>query len=143
DCPNFLPARDRLKAVLRQEGLPDEVSEIEVKDASAAQALKFFGSPTIRINGLVIEADSRAVVETGIACRRYPGGGLPSEKMIRAALRENSGAGTAFASLAALGSVFGASSCCLPLFPFMMAAGLAGSSAFSIARPYLLASSVL
>jgi len=54
------------------------------------------------------------------------------------------GAGTTLASLAAVGSVIAASSCCLPLLPFMMAAGLAGSSAFlSSARPYLLAASIL
>jgi hypothetical protein len=90
DCPHYLPALHRLRAVLRQEGLPAEVSEIDVKDASAARALKFFGSPTIRINGLDIDADSRTVTETGFACRRYPGG-LPSEEMIRAALREARG----------------------------------------------------
>jgi cytochrome bd-type quinol oxidase subunit 2 len=51
---------------------------------------------------------------------------------------------TILASLAAIGSVLCASSCCLPIFPFMMAAGLAGSSAFlSAARPYLLAASIL
>jgi hypothetical protein len=54
------------------------------------------------------------------------------------------GARTAFASLAAIGSVLAASSCCLPILPFMMAAGLAGSSALlSAARPYLLAASIL
>lgn len=48
------------------------------------------------------------------------------------------------ASLAAIGSVVAASICCLPLFPFMMAAGLAGTSAFlSEFRPYLLVSSIL
>lgn len=48
------------------------------------------------------------------------------------------------ASLAAIGSVVAASSCCLPVLPFMMAAGLAGSSPFlDAARPYLLAASVL
>jgi hypothetical protein len=53
------------------------------------------------------------------------------------------GAGT-LASFAAVGSVLAASSCCLPVLPFMMAAGLAGGSAFlSAARPYLLATSVL
>src|ERR1700687_5123856 len=82
DCPHYLPALARLKAVLRQEGLPAEISEIAVEDASAAKQLKFFGSPTIRINGLDVEVDSRAVAETGFACRRYPGG-LPSEEMIR------------------------------------------------------------
>ena len=54
------------------------------------------------------------------------------------------GASSVAVSLAAIGSVLAASSCCLPLFPFMMAAGLAGTSTFlSQARPYLLASSIL
>ena len=55
-----------------------------------------------------------------------------------------SGTGATIASIAAVGSVLAASSCCLPVLPFMMAAGLAGGSAFlSMARPYLLAASVL
>ncbi len=49
-----------------------------------------------------------------------------------------------FASLAALGSVIVASSCCLPLLPFVFAAGAAGASAFvDKLRPYLLVASVL
>ena len=56
----------------------------------------------------------------------------------------SSGAGTVAASLAAIGSVLAASSCCLPLFPFTMAAGLAGTSAFlTEVRPYLLVGSIL
>src|SRR5215469_7822563 len=56
----------------------------------------------------------------------------------------SSGASTVAASLAAIGSVLAASSCCLPLFPFMMAAGLAGTSAFlSQIRPYLLVGSIV
>jgi hypothetical protein len=52
--------------------------------------------------------------------------------------------GTVVASLAALGSVIAASSCCLPLLPFLFAAGAAGTSAFvAQLRPYLLALSVL
>lgn len=90
NCPHYLPTLDRLRTILRQEGMPAEVSEIEVKDAPAAKALTFFGSPTIRINGLDIESESRTVTETGFACRRYPGG-LPSEEMIRAALKEAQG----------------------------------------------------
>jgi hypothetical protein len=86
-CPNYLPAVDRLKTVLRQAGLATEVSEIQVTDESDAKALKFFGSPTIRINGFDIDIDARNVKDTAFACRRYPGG-LPSEEMIRMALRE-------------------------------------------------------
>jgi hypothetical protein len=52
--------------------------------------------------------------------------------------------GTVVTSLAALGSVIAASSCCLPLLPFLFAAGAAGTSAFvAQLRPYLLALSVL
>ena len=48
------------------------------------------------------------------------------------------------ASLAALGSVVLASSCCLPMFPFLLAAGAAGSSAFFVrVRPFLLGASVV
>jgi hypothetical protein len=86
-CPNHPPTVDRLRTVLAGEGLRAELIEIEVKDDSDAKALKFFGSPTIRINGLDIEASSRQVSETGFTCRCYPGG-LPSEEMIRAAVRE-------------------------------------------------------
>ncbi len=51
---------------------------------------------------------------------------------------------TIAASLAALGSVILASSCCLPLLPFLFAAGAAGTSAFFVKiRPFLLAASVL
>lgn len=57
---------------------------------------------------------------------------------------QHTGARTTFASLAAIGSVLAASSCCLPILPFMMAAGLAGTSTFlSAARPYLLVAAVL
>jgi len=53
------------------------------------------------------------------------------------------GARTAVASIAAMGSILAASSCCLPILPFVFAAGFAGSSAFlTAARPHLLALSV-
>src|SRR6266853_2496182 len=51
---------------------------------------------------------------------------------------------TVVASLAALSSVIVASSCCLPLLPFLFAAGAAGTSAFVVQlRPYLLVLSVV
>lgn len=70
---------------------------------------------------------------------------LPKEAMPeRTRTQASSGAGTVAASLAAIGSVLAASSCCLPIFPFMMAAGLAGTSAFlTEVRPYLLVGSIL
>ncbi len=70
---------------------------------------------------------------------------MPSRNS-RTKVSENSprSKGTVLASLAALGSVVLASSCCLPLLPFLFAAGTAGTSAFFVKlRPFLLAASVL
>ena len=50
---------------------------------------------------------------------------------------------TVFASLGAIGSAILASSCCLPLLPFLFAAGAAGTSAFfARIRPFLVAASL-
>lgn len=70
---------------------------------------------------------------------------MPKEAMVSRTRSESSGgAGIVAASIAAIGSVLAASACCLPLFPFIMAAGLAGTSAFlTEIRPYLLGGSVL
>lgn len=52
--------------------------------------------------------------------------------------------GAIVATFAAVASVLAASSCCLPILPFVIAAGFASRSAFpSAARPYLLTASVL
>jgi|SRR5579872_3713761 len=58
--------------------------------------------------------------------------------------KRDNGRHTALVSIAAIGSVLAASTCCLPLLPFVAAAGLAGGSTFlSAARPYLLGLSVV
>ena len=50
---------------------------------------------------------------------------------------------TSLASVAALATSLLASSCCLPLLPFVAAAGTAGSSAFFVKlRPFLVAASL-
>ena len=59
-------------------------------------------------------------------------------------MNEPQRAGTVLTSIAAMGSVVAALSCCLPVSPFLVAAGAAGTSAFlTAARPYLLGVSVL
>ena len=72
----------------------------------------------------------------------------PGDQMFKATKQVGENApqakGTVIASLAALGSVVLASSCCLPLLPFLFAAGAAGTSAFFVKiRPFLLAASLL
>jgi hypothetical protein len=54
------------------------------------------------------------------------------------------GVRTTLAGVAAIGSVLAASTCCLPVLPFVFAAGVAGGATFfAVLRPYLLGLSVV
>ena len=48
DCPNTKVARRLVKEALRELGLCDRVSEVEVSGPTQAERLHFPGSPTIR-----------------------------------------------------------------------------------------------
>lgn len=89
-CPNHKPAVARLLSVVREQGIAATVAEVEIRDAETARTARFLGSPSIRVNGVDIDPDSRTATGAGFACRFYAGG-LPSEDMIRAALREAQG----------------------------------------------------
>ena len=92
DCPNHQPAVERVREVLREEGIPEEVSEVNVPNDAAARTLGFLGSPSIRIDGRDVEPDARSSQHCGMACRTYmeegKRQGLPSRETIRTALRE-------------------------------------------------------
>jgi len=69
---------------------------------------------------------------------------MPKDAIPNTTPSSASGAHTIAASLATVGSILAATSCCLPLLPFVMAASLAGTSEFlSESRPYLLVGSVV
>lgn len=91
-CLNHVPAVERVKEALCEEGLSAEIIETEVRDAETAQRVKFLGSPSIRVNGLDTEREARSRVDFGMMCRTYTDGGsrsgVPSREMIRSALRE-------------------------------------------------------
>jgi Domain of unknown function (DUF2703) len=89
-CSNHKPAVERVKSIMKEQGIAPQVVQVEVPDAEVAKAVGFLGSPTIRVNGLDIDPASRSVTDAGFACRCYVGG-LPSEDMIRAALLEAQG----------------------------------------------------
>lgn len=91
DCPHHPTAVKQLREVLFAEGIAAEIHELEVKDAKAAEELSFHGSPTIRINGRDIAADSHDPQSFGLACRLYPGSkdaGVPSPEMMHRAVKE-------------------------------------------------------
>lgn len=86
DCPNHLPTVERINAVLREQGWRADVREVLVADTDTAQSVNFLGSPTVRVNGIDIESAAADSREFGLMCRRYTGG-VPSDELIRAAIR--------------------------------------------------------
>jgi glutaredoxin len=91
DCPHHPAAVRLLRDVLLAEGIAAEICQVAVKDAQAAEELRFRGSPTIRINGRDIAEDSHNLEFFGVACRVYPGAkdvGVPPVELMYRAVRE-------------------------------------------------------
>jgi len=90
DCPHYPAAMAELKSILAVERISAQISEVLIASARMAEALKFRGSPTIRINGRDIAGESEAQ-HFAVSCRLYPGEkhpGVPPAQMIRRAVRE-------------------------------------------------------
>ncbi len=99
DCPNYRETARILMEAMREYGLRDDLSEIEVTDSAQADALEFIGSPSIRIEGQDIESDIKSDIEPiapvqhhyGLSCRTYlldgKLTGIPPLEMIREAIR--------------------------------------------------------
>jgi hypothetical protein len=91
ECANYREAARMLRKALCECGISDEVSELEVTDSAQAEALGFFGSPTIRIGGNDIERMLPKQSLYGLSCRTYMVGGklvgVPPLDMICAAIR--------------------------------------------------------
>jgi hypothetical protein len=90
DCPHYPAAMAELKSVLAIERISAPISEVLVASPSMAEALKFRGSPTIRINGRDIAGDSD-LQHFAVSCRFYPGQkqpGVPPPEMIHRAVRD-------------------------------------------------------
>jgi len=165
DCPNHKPAVEQARKALREAGIPVVVSEVEIRTKAEAEAWNFPGSPTVRVNGVDVEPEARAVTHFGFGCRSYVENGrrsgLPSRELIGRALQEHS-TGTALSAHSAsrekngpesrilfaggLAAVL-ASSCCLgPLI--LVTLGFSGAWIGSLAalepyRPWFIASAVI
>ena len=94
-CPNHVPAVERVREVLMQEGAVADMIEVDVKDLATAEKIGFLGSPSIRIDGQDIEPAVRGIDGFGMMCRTYVDrgqrSGVPPQEWIRTALWEASG----------------------------------------------------
>lgn len=90
DCPTHAAAVKLVTDILISERVTAPVHEIVVADPKMAAALRFPGSPTIRINGSDVAGDPEGNGGFGVACRLYAGSeraGLPNAELVRQAVR--------------------------------------------------------
>jgi hypothetical protein len=92
-CPNHEPARALVKRVARQLRIEPEIRLVEVPDPEAAVALRFLGSPTVRVDGVDVEPGAQARRDFAFSCRIYRGDNgfaeQPHERWVREALTES------------------------------------------------------
>ena len=90
-CPSWQPALENLKRALSAEGLPDAVDLVTVESEADAQAMRFLGSPSIRIDGADVEGPAAEARGCSFGCRVYRDGdrsvGWPSVDQIRHAIQ--------------------------------------------------------
>jgi hypothetical protein len=91
ECPSHFAAVRMVRDVLAAAGVATEVEEVLVRDEDMASALKFLGSPTIRINGKDVAGENRKAQNFALSCRLYPESkhlGLPPVEMVHRAVME-------------------------------------------------------
>ncbi|HEX3103444.1 MAG TPA: hypothetical protein VHQ22_03285 [Terriglobales bacterium] len=91
-CPNHAPVLQMLRETLDSLGRVDEIHEVEVHTQAEAEAIRFVGSPSIRVDGLDIEPWARTAKTFGLSCRTYTNGsrysGVPSSETLRRVIME-------------------------------------------------------
>ncbi len=94
-CSHYPQATERIKQVLSEEGIDVEINEIQVTSEEEAKRYKFFGSPTIHIDGEDLESEEERQTGHGHvldSCRIYNYKGqlymIPHKEAIRLALRK-------------------------------------------------------
>ena len=92
-CPNYREARADIERIAAEEAVGLDLRLVEVTSPEQAEALRFLGSPTVRVDGRDVEPGADDRDSFVIACRMYRTDsglrGQPAEAWIRAALRRS------------------------------------------------------
>ena len=89
-CPSHERLYPRLERLLRETGVSDPIEVRRVESVEAAEAERFLGSPSLRIDGEDVEPGADERNDFGLKCRLYRSAeganGLPPDAWISAAL---------------------------------------------------------
>ena len=94
-CPNHEPALALVERIDRELGTGAEVRLVNVADRTAADRLRFLGSPTIRVDGVDVDPLTEQRTDYALACRIFTTdhgpAGQPDERWVRDALATAAG----------------------------------------------------
>jgi hypothetical protein len=83
-CPSYKKALENLRAALAEDNIEAEIKLIRVDSPEKAEALGFYGSPSIRVDGVDLEGKRG---EYNYSCRIYEikgqSTGVPTKEYIR------------------------------------------------------------
>lgn len=90
-CPSFEAVLPRLRRIVAEEGGdPEAIELIAVETLEAAEANRFLGSPSVRVDGRDVDPGAAQREDFGLKCRIYrPAGGqspVPPDSWIREAV---------------------------------------------------------
>lgn len=92
-CPTYKRAEELLKEVLEDIRAEASVEVKKIDSPEQAEAEKFLGSPSIRVNGVDIDPAARESFDFGLKCRIYHTAqglrGWPDKEMISLAIVSN------------------------------------------------------
>lgn len=94
-CPNHPPTAELVRDVVQSLGLEASIREFQVRDAQEAARLRFFGSPTVQVNGHDVDPAARSRMDYSFSCRIYGRSGSPPRALVEHALREGTSRGNA------------------------------------------------
>jgi len=90
-CPSHEAMLPRLRELLDQAEVEEEIALRRVESTEAAERERFLGSPTLRIDGRDVEPGAAERDDYGLKCRLYPGeqrmSGIPPDDWMLAAVR--------------------------------------------------------
>lgn len=89
-CPNVPATLALVENILASEPVSVEIRQVEVDSQDAAEAHRFLGSPSVKVNGLDVEPSRQADERYAYSCRVYRteagASGVPPEPYIRDAI---------------------------------------------------------